>query len=87
MRLVCPSRYRPTFPCGVWLVAFAELTFHVTTVGLIGLDPQAAAQFVTPLCGAGRELEIIGSHGMAASDFPAILKMVRRYWNPPGKST
>lgn len=25
---------------------------------------------------AGRELEIIGSHGMAASDFPAILKMV-----------
>ena len=25
---------------------------------------------------AGRELEIIGSHGMAASDFPAILRMV-----------
>lgn len=48
MRLVCPSRYRPTFPCGVWLVAFAELTFHVTTVGLLGLDPQAAAEFVTP---------------------------------------
>ena len=33
--------------------------------------------------GAGREIEIIGSHGMAASDFPAILKMVRCYLKIP----
>jgi hypothetical protein len=26
---------------------------------------------------AGRELELIGSHGMAAADFPMILEMVR----------
>ena len=53
------------------------LIFDVETMDFPRPRPQTAANSTDYVRGAGREIEIIGSHGMAASDFPAILKMVR----------
>ena len=63
--------FQATCEAAVWC---ARRGGRMIQVGLpLGLQPQIPMARV-----AGWELELIGSHGMAASDFPAILGMVAR---------
>ena len=52
-------------------------------VGLLGADTEVSAQVIG--LAVARELEIIGSHGMAARDYPAMLARVEAGELDPGR--
>lgn len=66
------------------LFASPYITLTVVVLPKVGLPIGGQAPLVPMGRVAGREIEILGSHGMAASDMPQILQMVAEGKLKPG---